>query len=269
MKKLVAAVSAGIIIAGTAATSVAAEEDHEVKQGDNLWDIADQYQTTVDDLIDINELKSTVIHPKQTISINNDETYIVKEGDTLISISNEFDVTVEDLKESNDLTSDIISIAQELTIEGANVEQDDVPEATTSNETTNERSQSDSEQSSEPETQDTAAESESTQEVNHTAQETEGKTLSVSATAYTAGCEGCSGVTSTGIDLNENPNEKVIAVDPNVIPLGSEVYVEGYGYAVAGDVGSAINGNKIDVHVPSKDEAYDWGVQTVDVTIVE
>ncbi len=96
----------------------------------------------------------------------------------------------------------------------------------------------------------------------------EGKTVSVSATAYTADCEGCSGVTSTGVNLNANPNAKVIAVDPNVIPIGSEVYVEGYGYATAADIGGAIQGNKIDVHVPTKEEANNWGVRNVDVTIV-
>src|SRR5699024_10490026 len=96
----------------------------------------------------------------------------------------------------------------------------------------------------------------------------DGKTVTVTATAYTADCEGCSGVTSTGVDLNANPDAKVIAVDPSVIPLGSEVYVEGYGYATAADVGGSINGEKIDVHVPSKDEANSWGVRTVDVTIV-
>src|SRR5699024_9439351 len=98
---------------------------------------------------------------------------------------------------------------------------------------------------------------------------TEGETMTVTATAYTADCDGCTGVTSTGIDLNANPDKKVIAVDPNVIPLGSEVYVEGYGTAIAGDVGGAIQGDKIDLHVPSKEEAYNWGVQTVEITVLD
>ncbi|WP_042148655.1 3D domain-containing protein [Paucisalibacillus sp. EB02] len=94
-----------------------------------------------------------------------------------------------------------------------------------------------------------------------------GKTLTVTATAYTANCKGCSGITHTGIDLKENPDSKVIAVDPSVIPLGSVVYVEGYGYAIAGDTGSAIKGNKIDVFVPSRAEALKWGVRRVKITI--
>jgi uncharacterized protein YabE (DUF348 family) len=91
----------------------------------------------------------------------------------------------------------------------------------------------------------------------------------VSSTAYTAYCNGCSGTTSTGIDLRANPDMKVIAVDPSVIPLGTKVYVEGYGYAVAGDIGSAIKGHKIDVFFPTKSEAYRWGRKTVKIKILE
>ena len=69
-----------------------------------------------------------------------------------------------------------------------------------------------------------------------------GKEIYMSSTAYTASCNGCSGVTATGLNLKNNPNAKVIAVDPSVIPLGSKVYVEGYGYAVAADKGGAIKG---------------------------
>src|SRR5699024_7614567 len=56
-----------------------------------------------------------------------------------------------------------------------------------------------------------------------------GQTKTMQATAYTAKCDtGCTGITATGQNLNANPNKKVIAVDPSVIPLGSRVYVEGY-----------------------------------------
>jgi len=97
---------------------------------------------------------------------------------------------------------------------------------------------------------------------------TSGKELTVTATAYTASCTGCSGVTATGINLKNNPDLKVIAVDPNVIPLGTKVYVEGYGYAVAGDTGGAIKGNKIDVFFPNKSQAYNWGRKTVKIRIL-
>ena len=94
------------------------------------------------------------------------------------------------------------------------------------------------------------------------------KEFYVNSTAYTAYCAGCSGITKTGINLRSNPHLKVIAVDPRVIPLGTKVYVEGYGYAIAGDTGSAIKGNKIDVFFPSKSQAYNWGRKKVKIKIL-
>ena len=72
------------------------------------------------------------------------------------------------------------------------------------------------------------------------------KEFYVTATAYTPNCSGCSGISATGINLHSSSDLKLIAVDPSVIPLGSKVWVEGYGYAIAGDTGGAIKGNKID-----------------------
>ena len=96
-----------------------------------------------------------------------------------------------------------------------------------------------------------------------------GKVLNVATTAYTANCAGCSGITSTGFNLKSNPNAKVIAVDPSVIPLGSKVFVEGYGTAIAADTGGAIKGNKIDVFFSSKSQAYAWGNKSVQITILD
>ncbi|WP_047980707.1 G5 and 3D domain-containing protein [Ornithinibacillus contaminans] len=96
-----------------------------------------------------------------------------------------------------------------------------------------------------------------------------GKEFTMTASAFTAECSGCSGFTTTGINLNANPNMKVIAVDPSVIPLGTKVWVQGYGEAIAGDTGGHINGNRIDVHVPTKADAYQWGVRKVKVKIID
>ena len=95
-----------------------------------------------------------------------------------------------------------------------------------------------------------------------------GKEFYVTSTAYTAYCNGCSGTTATGVNLRANPNAKVIAVDPRVIPLGTKVYVEGYGYAVAADTGGAIKGNKIDVFFPSKQMHTAGDVRTVKIKIL-
>ncbi len=95
------------------------------------------------------------------------------------------------------------------------------------------------------------------------------KTVTVEATAYTAYCEGCSGTTYTGIDLRSNPDQKVIAVDPDVIPLGSKVRVPGYGEAIAGDIGGAIQGNRIDVYMEENKDALEFGRKQMVVEILE
>ncbi|AKM17416.1 ubiquitin-like domain-containing protein [Anoxybacillus geothermalis] len=94
------------------------------------------------------------------------------------------------------------------------------------------------------------------------------KEFYVTATAYTAYCAGCSGITSTGINLRQNPSVKVIAVDPSIIPLGSKVYVEGYGYAIAADTGSSIRGYKIDVFFPERSDAFRWGRKRVKIRVL-
>ena len=60
-----------------------------------------------------------------------------------------------------------------------------------------------------------------------------------------------------------------IAVDPSVIPLGTELYVEGYGYCVAEDTGGLIKGNRIDIYLDSEAECVNWGVRDVTVYILE
>lgn len=74
--------------------------------------------------------------------------------------------------------------------------------------------------------------------------------------------------TALGYNIKKNKNMKLIAVDPAVIPLGSKVWVEGYGEAVAGDTGGAIKGHKIDVLMPSTSKAKAWGRKTVKIKIL-
>ncbi|HEU5140577.1 MAG TPA: peptidoglycan-binding protein [Bacillales bacterium] len=112
-------------------------------------------------------------------------------------------------------------------------------------------------------------EKEKTADVDRNTDDKSVRTFYVESTAYTAYCPGCSGITATGINLIKNPDAKVIAVDPDVIPLGSTVWVEGYGYAVAGDTGGAIDGKKIDVFIPSHSDAMHWGRRTVKIKVFE
>ncbi|MGE5559485.1 MAG: 3D domain-containing protein [Chloroflexota bacterium] len=86
--------------------------------------------------------------------------------------------------------------------------------------------------------------------------------LTVVATAYDPSV-GSTTYTGTPVELG------IIAVDPRVIPLGTRLYVDGYGYGVAADIGGAIKGNRIDVAFPTRAEALRWGRRTVTVFILE
>jgi 3D (Asp-Asp-Asp) domain-containing protein len=101
--------------------------------------------------------------------------------------------------------------------------------------------------------------------------------LVLEATAYTAYCNtGCIGMTATGIDVSStiyHEGRRIVAVDPNVIPLGSHVtlslddgrVIE----ATAQDTGGAIVGNRLDLLVSTKDEAWAFGRQDVEVEVLD
>jgi 3D (Asp-Asp-Asp) domain-containing protein/peptidoglycan hydrolase CwlO-like protein len=84
-----------------------------------------------------------------------------------------------------------------------------------------------------------------------------GRKLLVSATCYSL-----PGHTASGMPVGLG----VVAVDPTVIPLGTKLYVPGYGKGVAADVGSGIKGAKIDLWMPYA-QCMQWGRRTVTITI--
>ncbi len=161
-----------------------------------------------------------------------EHTYKVQNGDTLWSISKKNQITVQQLKSWNQLKSDIIKPNQVLKVAPASATAETKPPAP-------------------------AVKAASYKEIT------------VKATAYTASCKNCSGITATGLNLKKNPNLKVISVDPKVIPLGSKVFVPGYGEAIAGDKGSSVKGNKIDVFIPSQKQAIQWGNKTVKIKVYQ
>ena len=82
-----------------------------------------------------------------------------------------------------------------------------------------------------------------------------------------AACNGtASSLTASGTTLTEG---RTIAVDSSVIPLGSRVYIDGYGVFIAEDTGGAIRNNKIDVLVSSHSRAYELGIQYADVYLLD
>ncbi|MGF2615950.1 LysM peptidoglycan-binding domain-containing protein [Rossellomorea vietnamensis] len=256
----------------------ASAENVEVKKGDTLWGLSKEYGTSVEDLLRWNNLNSDLIFPNQQLRVSSTENYTVESGDTLWGIAKYYGVSVDGLMNTNSLNSDIIHPGQNLVIDLDNrgvatlvnkQEQASSPEQAPAEESKTEPAAQETAAAEPAEVQETVPAQPAETPVNTQPTQEEANAITVSATAYTADCIGCSGVTKTGVDLNANPDAKVIAVDPNVIPLGTEVYVEGYGYATAQDIGGAIKGNKIDVFIPERQDALDWGVRSVKVTILD
>ncbi|MEW8955538.1 3D domain-containing protein [Clostridium sp.] len=95
------------------------------------------------------------------------------------------------------------------------------------------------------------------------------KSMKVKSTAYYNSGSNGNHITATGTKPKRNPNGySTIAVDPRVIPLGTKVWVEGYGYAIAEDTGGAIKGDKIDLFFNTSSEVYNWGVKYVNIYIL-
>ena len=92
-----------------------------------------------------------------------------------------------------------------------------------------------------------------------------GRALFVSASGYSAFDPGNGNRTATGTIVRRG----VIAVDPSVIPLGTRIFIPGYGEAVAEDIGSGIHGNRIDVAFDSHAEALMFGRQELEIFIME
>ncbi|MFZ5943307.1 MAG: 3D domain-containing protein [Bacillota bacterium] len=86
------------------------------------------------------------------------------------------------------------------------------------------------------------------------------KTLLMSATAYTH--------TGNKTYTGAWPKRGTVAVDPKIIPLGSKLYIDGYGYGTAQDIGTAIKGERIDLFMETKEEAIKWGRKPVRVFVL-
>jgi 3D (Asp-Asp-Asp) domain-containing protein len=88
--------------------------------------------------------------------------------------------------------------------------------------------------------------------------------LRMVATAYTASCYGCSGITALGYHAGHG----IVAVDPRVIPLGTHLFIPGYGAAIAGDTGGAIKGSRIDLGFNSFSDAIQFGRREITVYVI-
>ena len=97
------------------------EEEYDiytVKKGDSLWKISQEYEITIPQLIDLNNLSDLNIKVNQKLLVpkKDNNTYIVQKGDSLWSIAKQYNQTVDELKEKNNLTSNLLSIGQEIIV---------------------------------------------------------------------------------------------------------------------------------------------------------
>lgn len=87
--------------------------------------------------------------------------------------------------------------------------------------------------------------------------------MRVWATKYDADCIGCTGRTYSGTEVKQG----VCATDPEVIPLGTNFYVDGYGVCRAEDIGGGINGKEVDLGFKDASKAA-WGAEYTDIYLL-
>lgn len=232
---------------------------NSTEQIEEIVDTTEEVESNHNDIPFIESLGNAfpLFYPPLDLLKKEPVTYTIEEGDNLYRIALNHGMTLDELKSLNNLTVDTIFAGDVLIISGEDPGKEGVMESTfkvasvtleTPPETVPKKTAFNLSVSSPP--------------------ASNGTEMVVTATAYTAYCTGCSGTTAYGIDLRSNPDQKVIAVDPTIIPLGTKVWVEGYGEAIAGDVGSAIKGHKIDVFIPTYEGAMEWGVKKVKIKII-
>lgn len=230
---------------------------------------AAEYDTTTWEARSVDDIK-------QDLQNNEDGSteYTIQWGDTLSSVAAATDTSLNALIDVNDINNaniiysgNVISLSADhstVTIEKEDeVVSYDVTQAEEAVET-----EAPAEEAQAPVEETEAAapveqQPEETQATEPAAQS--GQSVTVQATAYSTNQPELSDTTATGINLKENPN--VIAVDPSVIPLGSTVTIPGYGTFIAGDTGSAIQGNRIDIHMTDLNQALSFGRQTLTVQV--
>lgn len=264
MRKKIIALTWAFLFATVAMATTASAVAIKVKDGDTLWTISQQHEVSIEEIKQQNHLHSDMIFAGSTIQVGEETTkpetlYTIKVGDTLSDISMKTGISVKKLKSYNALSSDLIvaGTTLKLTDENQIIVPGDKPKV---------KKEKQAEKVKTKKVSNPVSKKESVKEQKQP--EETSRTLTMVATAYTADCTGCSGITAIGIDVrNSTPN--IIAVDPSVIPLGSKVWVEGYGTAIAGDTGGAIKGNKIDLLVSDYSKAINYGVRTVTVKILD
>lgn len=262
--KTIKTLIAVVALSGTVSATVQAA-DVTVKKGDTISKLSQVHNAAVYNMEKMHHPTTDLIYPGVNLTILPEKHYMVKQGDTLLKIAEEKKVSVRALIKWNQLITDLIYPGLSLVFYEQDNPNNEIKAAINKQSTQKviKPINTNRAEKTSPPLKPAVVQKKVIQSTNSTV-----KSISVKATAYTASCQGCSGKTKTGLDLKANPEAKVISVDPSVIPLGSKVYVEGYGYATAADTGSAIKGKRIDVFIPSLDKAKNFGSKQLTVKII-
>ena len=224
-----------------------------VEEGDTLYKIAQKYDTDVKTIALANGISDPgLIHVGDELRIPQEKGfyYEVKNGDTLEDIAEQFGLSVATIKEMNpSIDENALASGEELFLKDPQ-RWPQPKEAGIRLASRNKTSQ----------------QFDSSESRNVSATGSRDLLGNFTLTAYTAGPESTGkrpgdpayGITASGAKVQPGVT---IAADPNVIPMGSTVYIEGIGTRVVQDTGGAIKGNRIDVYIPDLSEARQFGVK--------
>lgn len=234
------------------------EQGVELGEKDKVSPAADEKLKDGDKVKVVRVTTKTVTEEEETdYSVTEEETKSLYEGDTQVKTEGQngldkvtYKVTYEDGKEVSrkEKSREVVSEPQEEVVL-VGIKKAEVQESN--------RGSSKSEQNDNSSSEESSSSESSGQTINGSAYSS---CLTCTATAYT--------YTGNKTACGTEPGYGTVAVDPGVIPLYSNLYIEGYGYGQALDTGGAINGNIIDVFMESESECYNWGRRSVMVYIL-
>jgi 3D (Asp-Asp-Asp) domain-containing protein len=260
---------------------ISAERPNNAKLGDTLWNKFQNSNVDILQMTNWNQSITALIHPSLNLSSFDDQSIVVNPqpaatvtspvlaSEVIKPASAPVKVAAAPVVTKSSPAPVIAPVASKpVPVNAAKVEVTATPDTTVKSSAPAPAAPVAADTKPAPAETSTATKESSPAPAAAPAPDTSSKEITVKATAYTASCEGCSGVTATGVNIKDNPDKKVIAVDPKVIPLGSKVYVEGFGEATAADTGGAIKGNRIDVFIPTEQAALKFGVKHLKVTIL-
>ncbi len=255
----------GFSFSGTSAMAATLPSSpYTVVSGDTLYSIAKLTTFPINDLLKVNGFTlQTTIYPGEKVALP--FVYKVQSGDALWYLAHQYQTTIGKIKALNGLKSDVIYPGMKLLIArgsksiSGQSQHIAFASANTAAHVTNQN----------------PAKPKSSAPNNTPSKQTSSNVIGAVATAYD------SSVASNGpygaVDYFGDPLKfGDIAVDPNVIPLGTKVFISGYNdpalpkggfYATAVDTGGAIKGDRIDIYLPSTSAALQFGIENVKVTV--